>query len=146
MQPVDMLVCLLGRSVGQSWVLHLQRVLLVPGAHGHVSLSNIITKLKKACNHPFLFESAVDECRWGKWSCCLTVRCGVLRHHSFPVGHCRCTCMHMCRHASSAEHTCCTYLAVGLLSWCGMARLSDEHTSVVDHLCAPVARWCCWTS
>jgi chromodomain-helicase-DNA-binding protein 1 len=34
-----------------------------PGAHGHVSLSNIITELKKACNHPFLFEGAEDECR-----------------------------------------------------------------------------------
>jgi SNF2 family DNA or RNA helicase len=34
------------------------------GARGHVSLLNIITELKKACNHPFLFESAEDEYRW----------------------------------------------------------------------------------
>lgn len=33
------------------------------GARGHVSLLNIITELKKTCNHPFLFESA-DEYRW----------------------------------------------------------------------------------
>lgn len=30
---------------------------------GHVSLLNIISELKKACNHPFLFESAEDEYR-----------------------------------------------------------------------------------
>lgn len=30
---------------------------------GHVSLSNIIMELKKACNHPFLFESAEEEYR-----------------------------------------------------------------------------------
>lgn len=28
-----------------------------------MSLLNIITELKKACNHPFLFESAEDEYR-----------------------------------------------------------------------------------
>jgi chromodomain-helicase-DNA-binding protein 1 len=28
-----------------------------------VSLLNIISELKKACNHPFLFESAEDEYR-----------------------------------------------------------------------------------
>jgi hypothetical protein len=28
-----------------------------------VSLLNVITELKKACNHPFLFESAEDEYR-----------------------------------------------------------------------------------
>jgi chromodomain-helicase-DNA-binding protein 1 len=30
-----------------------------------VSLLNVITELKKACNHPFLFESAEDEYRCG---------------------------------------------------------------------------------
>jgi len=29
-----------------------------------VSLLNIITELKKSCNHPFLFESAEEEYRW----------------------------------------------------------------------------------
>jgi SNF2 family DNA or RNA helicase len=33
------------------------------GPRGHVSLLNIITELKKTCNHPFLFESAEDEYR-----------------------------------------------------------------------------------
>lgn len=33
-----------------------------------MSLLNIITELKKACNHPFLFESAEDEYRCvGGW-------------------------------------------------------------------------------
>jgi SNF2 family DNA or RNA helicase len=31
-----------------------------------VSLLNIITELKKTCNHPFLFESAEDEYRCGQ--------------------------------------------------------------------------------
>lgn len=35
------------------------------GPRGHVSLLNVITELKKACNHPFLFESAEDEYRCG---------------------------------------------------------------------------------
>jgi SNF2 family DNA or RNA helicase len=30
---------------------------------GHVSLLNIITELKKTCNHPFLFESAEESYR-----------------------------------------------------------------------------------
>ncbi len=30
---------------------------------GHVSLLNIITELKKCCNHPFLFESAEEDYR-----------------------------------------------------------------------------------
>lgn len=34
-----------------------------------MSLLNIITELKKACNHPFLFESAEDEYRCGAMSC-----------------------------------------------------------------------------
>lgn len=32
---------------------------------GQVSLLNIITELKKACNHPFLFESAEVRLRFG---------------------------------------------------------------------------------
>ena len=39
--------------------------LLCPGARGggQVSLLNIITELKKCCNHPFLFESAEENYR-----------------------------------------------------------------------------------
>lgn len=39
---------------------------LPAGARGQVSLLNIIIELKKACNHPFLFESAEDEYRCGR--------------------------------------------------------------------------------
>ena len=35
-------------------------------AGGQVSLLNIITELKKCCNHPFLFESADDNYRGGE--------------------------------------------------------------------------------
>ena len=33
---------------------------------GQVSLLNIITELKKTCNHPFLFESAEEDYRGGE--------------------------------------------------------------------------------
>ncbi len=33
---------------------------------GQVSLLNIITELKKTCNHPFLFESAKEDYRGGE--------------------------------------------------------------------------------
>lgn len=47
------------------------------GARGHVSLLNIITELKKTCNHPFLFESAEDEYRWVWHSAGLVVQEGL---------------------------------------------------------------------
>ena len=33
---------------------------------GQVSLLNVITELKKTCNHPFLFESAEEDYRGGE--------------------------------------------------------------------------------
>ncbi|KAF8073052.1 CHR5 [Scenedesmus sp. PABB004] len=47
------------------WILGRNFKELNKGARsgGHVSLLNIIGELKKACNHPFLFESAEDEYR-----------------------------------------------------------------------------------
>lgn len=47
------------------WILTRNFSELNKGARGsgQVSLLNIITELKKCCNHPFLFESAEDNYR-----------------------------------------------------------------------------------
>jgi len=47
------------------WILNRNFEALNKGARGsgHVSLLNIITELKKTCNHPFLFESAEESYR-----------------------------------------------------------------------------------
>lgn len=81
-------------------------MLVFAGARGHVSLLNILTELKKACNHPFLFESAEDEYRWEDQphvpaacfhTCLVSITC------LLATGQCVHAHARVCRHASSVS-------------------------------------------
>lgn len=63
---------------------HAMFLILAGTKSGHVSLLNIITELKKCCNHPFLFESAEEKYAGSERDKVTNVACGSIGTFSMP--------------------------------------------------------------